>query len=125
MPLYDLKCNGCGSIFEVLCDPDARKDQPCPTCEKAGCQAVPSLPRRERHFYGTTARSLMYGFYGEGEVPQARRAFADTGARINDDGSVEFDRRSTQEKFTKRWGEIKGQTKAPSGFGGPTSKRKK
>lgn len=112
MPIYDLQCR-CGNLFEVICQPDQRPKMACPMCGKKKCRPVPVLPRRERHFSGTEAKSMMYGFHGVGEVAEARQAFADTGAKINDDGSVEFDKRSTQQKFTKRWGEVKGVTQPP------------
>lgn len=116
MPIYDLKCPRDNTVFEVVCAPDARRNQKCPTCGKKGCKPVPVLPRRERHFYGKEAKSMMYGFHGIGEVEEARKVFGDTGAKINGDGTVEFDKRSTQQKFSKRWGEVKGVTKPPMAF---------
>jgi len=114
MPIYALKCQKCGDEWEDI----HPMTQQHPKCRKGcgcRCDTNPSkqVPRRERQFAGSERTSLQFGFDAS-EVDEARRDFDGTGARITDEGDVEFDNRSQERAFRKRYKQIGDAHKQPA-----------
>lgn len=89
MPIFDLRCTGCGRVESDVFHKITEEHPPSPCC-KAATESVPARIKTEPVFHGEGRVSTRLAFHPD-EVMEARREIPSLD--VDDDGRVYFNSR--------------------------------
>lgn len=130
MPTYPRKCLRCQHRFTCYAQSFATRVTTCPECgSESDMDAGEVKFKTEKTFYGADSVSRFYSFHPD-EVEDARRRFADTGARIDDGGRVIIENSKVGKAFRAAYkervtGEVGPQARPKSKRPRPHERRKR